>query len=200
MGEEATRPLAAIERGMVRLRRSMGRRALGTLATRQAGVPFDPAHFSVVDAVEEGPPAAGGEVTVGLVAERLAVDPSRASRLVAGAIRAGYARRVASQTDGRRIHLELTAAGRELAEAGHRTRRARFDRAMAGWSEGERREFARLLTRFTDGLARAAAAAPPAQEAGSPPARSGGATTSGEAGGDTAGRGGATARGRSPSQ
>lgn len=180
MDEEAAGPLAAIERGMVRLRRAMGRRTLGNLATRQAGVAFDLAHFSVVDAIEEGPPAPDAEVTVGLVAERLAVDPSRASRLVTAAIRAGYARRVASQADGRRIHLELTASGRRLAENGHRTRRERFDLAMAGWSAGDREAFARLLTRFADGLAAATAA----QEAGSParPAAEGDATPAREAG------------------
>jgi DNA-binding MarR family transcriptional regulator len=169
--DDARRPLVAVERGMVRLRRGMSRRTLGTLATRGVEPPFDLAHFSVVDAVEEGapPPAeaaegaeggeprAGGEVTVGLVGERLAVDPSRASRLVAAAVKAGYVERVASQADGRRIHLRLTAAGLELADAGHRTRQRHFDRAMAGWSADERREFARLLTRFADGMDRLAA-------------------------------------------
>jgi DNA-binding MarR family transcriptional regulator len=161
--DEASGPLAAIERGMVRLRRAMGRRTLGNLATRRAGAAVDLANFSVVDAIEEGPPGPDAEVTVGLVAERLGVDPSRASRLVAAAIRAGYVRRVASQADGRRIHLELTASGRRLAESGHRTRRERFDLAMAGWSAADREAFGRLLTRFADGLAAAAA-----QEAGSP--------------------------------
>jgi DNA-binding MarR family transcriptional regulator len=175
--DDVRRPLVAVERGMVRLRRGMSRRTLGALATRGVEPPFDLAHFSVVDAVEEGgPPAAEaaagagaaegaeaggeGEVTVGLVGERLAVDPSRASRLVAAAVKAGYVERVASQEDGRRIRLRLTAAGRELADAGHRARQRHFDRAMAGWSADERREFARLLTRFADGMDRLAASEP----------------------------------------
>ena len=169
--QDARRPLAAVERGMVRLRRSMSRRTLGALATRGADPPFDLAHFSVVDAVEEGATqsAEAGEateVTVGLVGERLAVDPSRASRLVAAAIETGYVERVASQGDGRRIHLRLTPAGRELAAAGHRTRQRHFDRAMAGWSADDRREFARLLTRFADGMDRLAGSGPPAGEPG----------------------------------
>ena len=173
--EEARRPLVAVERGMVRLRRSMSRRTLGALATRGVEPAFDPAHFSVVDAVEEdgsqapAEPVEGGEageVTVGLVGERLAVDPSRASRLVAAAIKAGYVERVASQADGRRIALRLTPAGRELAAAGHRTRQHHFERAMAGWSANDRREFARLLTRFAEGMDRLAASGAPAGEPG----------------------------------
>ena len=52
--DDVRRPLVAVERGMVRLRRGMSRRTLGALATRGVEPPFDLAHFSVVDAVEEG--------------------------------------------------------------------------------------------------------------------------------------------------
>jgi DNA-binding MarR family transcriptional regulator len=103
--------------------------------------------------VEEGPDGPGHEVTVGLVGERLGLDPSRASRLVAQAIQAGYVVRVASQADGRRIRLELTQEGHELAQAGHRFRQAVFGRLMSDWSDRDRQNFARLLTRFTDALA-----------------------------------------------
>lgn len=144
--------LAAIERAMVRIRRSQTRRTLGRLATRDLGQAVDPAQLDVVFAVDEGPDRPGQEVTVGLVAERLGIDPSRASRVVAAAIRAGHVRRVASQADGRRIRLELTEAGREVARAAHRSRRALYDRLMQGWPERDRRELARLLTRFTDAL------------------------------------------------
>jgi DNA-binding MarR family transcriptional regulator len=144
--------LAAIERAMVRIRRSQTRRTLGRLATRELGQAVDPAQLDVVFAVDEGPDQPGQEVTVGLVAERLGIDPSRASRVVAAAIRAGHVRRVASQADGRRIRLELTEAGREVARAAHRSRQALYDRLMQGWPERDRRELARLLTRFTDAL------------------------------------------------
>ena len=153
--------LAAVERAMLRIRRSQSRRTLGRLAAQELGRPVDASHFLVVDAVEEGPERPGQEVTVGVVAERLGIDPSRASRMVAGAVRAGYVARAASQADGRRIRLELTAAGRELAEAAHRFRRAAFRRAMRGWPAAERRAFARLLTKFTEGLEEAGWDRPP---------------------------------------
>ena len=148
----AASTLAAIERAMVRIRRSQTRRTLGRLATRDLGDAVDLAQLDAVLAVDVGPEQPGQEVTVGLVAERLGVDPSRASRLVAAAIRAGHLRRVASQADGRRIHLETTDAGREVAEAAHRARQALYDRLMRDWSQRDRREFARLLGRFTDAL------------------------------------------------
>lgn len=141
--------LAVIERAMVRLRRSMSRRTLGRQIAQERCGPPDIAYMAVVDAVEEGPDPDTGGVTVGMVGERMGIDPSRASRVVSAALKAGYLRRVASQDDARRVFLELTAAGARLADEGHRFRRGAFNRAMEGWTEADRRAFARLLARFT---------------------------------------------------
>lgn len=142
--------LAEVERALLRIRRSQSRRTVGRLALRELGPFANLRHVEVIIAVEEGSEGPGREVTVGLVGERLGLDPSRASRGVADAIRAGLVRRVASQVDGRRIRLELTESGQELAKASHGFRRAFYDRLMEGWSEAERAEFARLLGRFAD--------------------------------------------------
>src|SRR5206468_10597893 len=116
--------LAAVEEAMVRMRRAIARRRLvcGPEGT-------DALQFAVVDAVEAGTVEAGAdapddEVTVGAVAERLGLDPSQASRLVAQAIAAGLVLRRASQADARRIGLALTATGRAMIERKHRARRA----------------------------------------------------------------------------
>lgn len=142
------RALDSIERAMVRIRRNQTKRSLGKYVTQRLGRDVDLSHTVVVDAVEEESDYPGQEVTVGLVAERLAVDPSRASRLVAASVEAGYVRRVASQADSRRICLELTAEGRELAALSHRVRREYFGTVTADWSDQERADFARLLTKF----------------------------------------------------
>ena len=134
---------------MVRIRRSQTRRSLSKIAAREGECPADHGVISVADAVDEGAPAPGAQVTVGLVAERLGIDPSRASRLVAAAIEAGHVRRVASQHDGRRIGLELTPAGRQALDGVQQFRQAMIGRAMHGWTDRERTEFARLLDRFT---------------------------------------------------
>jgi hypothetical protein len=61
---------------------------------------------------------------------------------------AGYVERVASQADGRRVGLRLTDAGRALAESARAVRQRAFAEAMDDWSDDDRRDFARLLTRF----------------------------------------------------
>ncbi|WP_218040321.1 MarR family winged helix-turn-helix transcriptional regulator [Actinomadura sp. WMMB 499] len=148
MSEDA---LNAVERSMVRLRRGMSRQRLGRAAIREHNLPVDVQVLHVVDIVDEGPDRPGQEVSVGLVATRLGVDASRGSRIVAEAVKSGYVRRVASQEDGRRIHLELTDAGRTVVEATRRTRQEHFANAMRTWTDAERAEFARLLDRFVDG-------------------------------------------------
>jgi DNA-binding MarR family transcriptional regulator len=95
-----------------------------------------------------------GEVTVGAVAERLEIDPSTASRLVGHAIDAGLVSRRPSPTDARRANLQLTEAGERVKQVAHRFRMAYLANLMEDWAEEEKAEFARLLTRFTDAVAR----------------------------------------------
>jgi DNA-binding MarR family transcriptional regulator len=92
------------------------------------------------------------EVTVGGVADAMCIDPSRASRMVAAAIEAGHVRRLASQADGRRSVLELTDAGRSMLTEAERFWLGHYTRVMADWTDGERREFARLFTKFSEGF------------------------------------------------
>ena len=92
------------------------------------------------------------EVTVGGVAETMCIDPSRASRMVSAAIEAGHVRRLASQADGRRSVLTVTDTGRTVLTEAERFWLGHYDRVMADWTDEERREFARLLTRFSEGF------------------------------------------------
>lgn len=134
--------IAVIERAMVAIRRRQSRRALARLH----GAPMP--EFDVLDVLD----AAGEPVTVSSVAEALSVDQPRASRLVATAVSAGLVGREADQSDGRRALLVLTGDGRAAVEQAHRTRQAAFAQAMAGWTDAERAEFARLLARFVNAL------------------------------------------------
>ncbi|MFC9997081.1 MarR family winged helix-turn-helix transcriptional regulator [Nocardia sp. NPDC127526] len=93
------------------------------------------------------------EVTVGMVAELLGVDPSVASRMVSDNIKAGYLVRAASQQDGRRTVLELSDAGHELMTRFRKHQRDAYDYITADWSEHDRLELARLLLRYVDSLA-----------------------------------------------
>ena len=145
--------VAAVERAMVQMRRSQTRRALGppmlSAVRERLGLELDYGTTGVIDAVEEPAPD-GADVTVGLVAERLGLDASRASRLVGAAVAAGLVRREASQEDGRRIHLTLTELGQRVFEVEQDVRRTYFALGMQEWSAKDRRAFAELLTRFVE--------------------------------------------------
>src|SRR5437667_7997621 len=77
---------------------------------------LDYTELRLLDAVRGSTPRAGGDdgATVGEVAERLGIDPSRASRLVARSVKRGVLTRHASAGDGRRVVLRVTAAGLKL--------------------------------------------------------------------------------------
>jgi DNA-binding MarR family transcriptional regulator len=141
--------IRAIERAMFEIGRSLGRRDLGRQVERRLGKPVDGSHLLVVDAIDEGTEH-GEPPTVGRIAKFLDVHPSRASRMVKSAIRAGLALRVASQGDGRKSCLELSLRGREIVKAIRGARARYFASRMKGWPRGDRREFGRLLVLFAE--------------------------------------------------
>lgn len=96
------------------------------------------------------------EITIGAVADRLDVDPSTASRLVAGAIEAGMVTRRASAVDARRAQLTLTDAGRAVLDHAAKVRRDYIGGLMADWSAEDKENFARLLARFSEAAMAAA--------------------------------------------
>ena len=98
--------------------------------------------------------AAPEEPTVGLLAEEMAVDPSRASRIVSDLVDRGYLRRAASQADGRRSVLELTDRARTLLEDFHAAKWQRTMRLFGDWSTDEIVTFARLFAKYRDGMSR----------------------------------------------
>jgi DNA-binding MarR family transcriptional regulator len=154
MSADGAAAIAKIDQVMAMIRKSMSRRDFGRAIINQIDSGLDVAHMDVIGAIVAGAGEFTGaerahEVTVGLVAERLAIDPSRASRLVAEVVEKGYARRVASQADARRICLELTEKGRELAQTVRETKWQIFSNALGSWDESELIEFARLLERFS---------------------------------------------------
>ncbi|GIF15686.1 MarR family winged helix-turn-helix transcriptional regulator [Actinoplanes teichomyceticus] len=106
----------------------------------------------VLNVVDE----AEGEMSVGAVADALAVDPSVASRMVTDCITHGYLVRVPSQSDGRRAVLELTEAGHALRDRFRSQQRQAFEHITRDWPETERRELARLIIKYADSAAAAA--------------------------------------------
>ena len=145
MRDEGT--IRDIERAMVRIVRSMGRRDLGRQVERALGNRIDVSFLQLVGAVDEltGPDDAP---TIKDIARWLDVHHSRASRLVKDAIRAGFLLRLASQEDARKSPLALSEKGREIAGAIHAARAKHLAARLHGFSKSDRRNFARLLERF----------------------------------------------------
>jgi DNA-binding MarR family transcriptional regulator len=139
---------------MAYIRRSMAKREMGRLALRDLDLPLDVADLDILAALE-GCSAHSGEATVGFIAERLNVDPSRASRIVADAVDKGIVRRAASQSDSRRIVLELTDTGRTHAQEIRRYKWKIFADALGEWPEEDLVTFAKLFQRFSGWVAEA---------------------------------------------
>lgn len=148
-------------RALFRLGRMFDRQRVRKVLAGDSERSVELSRIFAVQAVEAGLAESGGEVTVGAVAERLGVDQSTASRLIAETIREGYIARAPSETDGRRIRLELTEAGRKLAGDARRYQRSVFEDLTRDWPAHEREEFARLLAKFADSAARSGALVPP---------------------------------------
>ena len=145
--------LGRLDESLIRLRRLLVKPALYRQAGPDTGCGADLSQVLVVDAVHRGQ-AEHAEVTVGVVAERLDVDHSTASRLVAGAIRAGYLTRATSARDARCAHLELTAEGRQLLERAAGFRMAYLHRLVEDWPAEDVQRLADLLARLAEAAAR----------------------------------------------
>lgn len=141
----------SIDALMQNWRRRAMRRELGHKALVDLKIGIDLAQFDVLVAIEA--PAAqfgdsAGETMVATVAERLGIDPSRASRVVSEMVDAGYARRAVSQADARRTIIELTDAGQTIIEAVRAYKFLILGDFLGGWSPQEVATFVPLLRKF----------------------------------------------------
>lgn len=142
--EDEADAIGAISRSMARMRVLMGRRIISRLALDRVAPSLELSHLDVLDAVRR----IEGEATVGAIAETLRIDPSRGSRLVAEMVRVGVLSRAASQQDGRRSVIELTALGTEVLSEMRAIKKGAIRRAVADWPEAEIEVFAGLYDRF----------------------------------------------------
>lgn len=133
-------------------RRRAMKRELGNRALVDLKVGIDLAHLDVLTAIEAPAPEFGaeteGETMVATVAERLNIDPSRASRLVSEMVEAGFARRAVSQADARRTIIELTGRGRAVVDAVRAYKYLVMGDFLGGWKAEELAAFVPMLKRF----------------------------------------------------
>jgi DNA-binding MarR family transcriptional regulator len=105
-----------------------------------------PARIRVLEALA----AASGPLSIGEIADAVGVDQPRASRLVQQAVAMQLARREVDPEDARRTRVALTDAGAALVRGFRGERRDAVDTALSGFSDDERAELARLLTKLAD--------------------------------------------------
>ncbi|GAA5085506.1 hypothetical protein GCM10025760_04440 [Microbacterium yannicii] len=105
-----------------------------------------PARMRLLEALA----AASHPLSVGEIAEAVGVDQPRASRLVQQAVQLDLVRREADPDDARRTRVALTDAGTRLVRGFRGERREAMDAALAAFTDDERAELARLLTKLAD--------------------------------------------------
>lgn len=106
-----------------------------------------PARLRLLDALA----AASGPLTVSEIGEAVGVDQPRASRLVQQAVDMGLAQREADPDDARRTRVALTSQGLAIVRGFRGERRDAIDTALAPFTDAERAELARLLTKLAEG-------------------------------------------------
>lgn len=105
-----------------------------------------PARMRLLEALA----AASHPLSVGEIADAVGVDQPRASRLVQQAFQLDLVRREADPEDARRTRVALTDAGAALVRGFRGERREAIDTALAGFTDEERTDLARLLTKLAD--------------------------------------------------
>lgn len=105
-----------------------------------------PARMRMLEALA----AASAPLSVSELGAAIGVDQPRASRLVQQGVAHGFLRREADPDDARRTRIALTDEGRGFARGLRGERRQMLSGALAAFSDEERAELARLLTKLAD--------------------------------------------------
>lgn len=111
-------------------------------AGRMAG----PARLRLLEALA----AASHPLSVSEVGEAIGVDQPRASRLIQQAVDLGLVRREADPDDARRTRAVLTDDGARIVRGFRGQRREHLGQALEGFTDAERTELARLLTKLAE--------------------------------------------------
>jgi DNA-binding MarR family transcriptional regulator len=89
-----------------------------------------------------------GEVTIKVLAHRLGLDRSVASRMAGDAEAQGFVERRPSPGDARRTVLTLTEAGAQLLAGARAWQRATFQELLKDWDPADRERLAGYLVRL----------------------------------------------------
>jgi DNA-binding MarR family transcriptional regulator len=104
---------------------------------------MDRAGYLLLRTLEEA-----GPLPLSQLAERVGLDGSTVTRQVAALESDGFAERSVDPRDRRCCIVRPSERGRRLMREVQRQRRERFEELLAGWSESDRADLARLLARL----------------------------------------------------
>ncbi|UVI35843.1 MarR family winged helix-turn-helix transcriptional regulator [Brevibacterium spongiae] len=93
---------------------------------------------------------AGTALGVSALGDAIGVDQPRASRLVTQGVELGLLRREADPDDARRTLIALTDKGRAITDRFRGAQLESVDQALSSFTEEERAQLARLLTRLAE--------------------------------------------------
>lgn len=143
--------LDQLDAAIVRLRRFWQRPGVKEFFREHLDPDHDAGVYRTLRAVEQASPR---HACVGDVAEYLDVDQSTASRVIDGAVAAGYVERSVSDEDRRRSVLTLTDEGWAVLGQLRETRLALLGELTDGWAAADVDALATLLGRLDEAYLR----------------------------------------------
>ena len=142
--------ITAIEQALYTLARRLMQGRLHEHFARQAGVDLDQAGLAVLYVLWEP----GISLRITDLAARLGIDTPGVTRKVQQLERQGLVSRCRDAADARACLARLTPEGQRVLSRFLNVRHQWFAAVLSDWPPEERREFARLVACFNDGLHR----------------------------------------------
>jgi DNA-binding MarR family transcriptional regulator len=140
--------IAAIESALHSLARRLRHAQLKSYLAQQAGDDIDQAGMAVLYVLY----GEKSSLRVTDLAARLGIDPPAVTRKAQRLERLGLVSRARDSGDARASLLRLTPEGREVLKRFLLARHQWLTTLLADWPPAECREFARLITRFTNDI------------------------------------------------
>jgi DNA-binding MarR family transcriptional regulator len=151
----------AIERALEQLLRLNASRKVHARQVAAAGVRISAPGLTLLRRIQEE-----GPLPLGELASRTEMDPAATGRQIRALEDEGFVQRDPSAEDGRVTVVRVTPAGREARRRIGEVVGSHMEGVLATWSDSDRSDLARLLTRLVDDLRSAQFRAPVDRPAG----------------------------------
>jgi DNA-binding MarR family transcriptional regulator len=141
----STAVLEEIEAALTALTRNPRIRGIHRLLNRESGVELDRPTYVALAMLESGP------LRISDLADACDVDVSTMSRLIERLCARGFVERRIDPNDRRAALIQASEGGRAVQRQLRAFREDSLRKLLDGWTDGEREQFAQLLSRFVKG-------------------------------------------------